>query len=617
MRARSLAEMLRDQYQVETRRPLEDIFEEEPVDLTTFIRDKQFLNHPRLSEIQYDLVRHIEQIYYQDLYPDMVEAFGKYWAPVRFVNELIGQYGKGAGKDMTARISSARIVYLASCLWSPQRYYGMPENDEIHILNVAPAAPQAYRAFFKPFRTLMDTSPWFKDRSHTTDFSVKFKKHLEAVSGHSDAETQEGLNILLGIADEVSAFRSKEEAERGIKASGREPSKSSEAILNMLRTSANTRFPDTYKILAISYPRFKGDAIQRLTLEGKEDNEKYGDDSRIYVSGPYATWEVNPRIKGKESFQRDYDKDPEMARAKYECQPSLSSNRFFRNEQAVYAAFADKKPPPIRFEYYYGIDEEEDYPEKGPLKEQPGWQVRFHFSDDVYPILGARYCLHGDMALNRDAAGVAMAHVKRWHSSVGDGVLGSTVHSRMPIVKLDFVDAFKADIAAKPVAREVQIRWYRKLVFALIKRGFSVVRATFDQFQSLDTMQILESRGIESKRVSMDSNDVPWQNLRDVMYEGRLEAYWDQVVVDEVLALTKLSNGKVDHPASFGKDRADALCGAVLGATEMGGDEGEQPFRADIDHVDRPDPFSTGYSGWGGSDGDTRVPDFLRGSSPW
>lgn len=93
---------------------LDDIFEEEPVDLTTFVTDKRFMGNPPLSPVQYDAVRHIERVYYPDLYPAMAAEFdpkksrttigpaGKhskevvdsYWADsIRMVNFVTLQWG--------------------------------------------------------------------------------------------------------------------------------------------------------------------------------------------------------------------------------------------------------------------------------------------------------------------------------------------------------------------------------------------------------------------------------------------------------------------------------------------------------------------------------------------
>jgi hypothetical protein len=65
------------------------------------------------------------------------------------------------------------------------------------------------------------------------------------------------------------------------------------------------------------------------------------------------------------------------------------------------------------------------------------------------------------------------------------------------------------------------------------------------------------------------------------MYDHRLEAYWDARVVDQILSLNRLPNGKVDHPPGGAKDLADAVVGAVVGALQLGGSEGDNPSRAD------------------------------------
>lgn len=597
---RTLADELREQYHakgIETpRHALEDIFEEEPVDLTTFVQDSAYLENPPLSPEQFVVVRHLEQIYLPDLYPSMVEYFGPQWKPVRFVNFAWIQWGKGSGKDHVCRIAAARIAYLLLCLHSPQRYFGMPRQDWIHTLNIAAAAQQAHRAFFRPLADLVRVAPCFKDRSDPREYSIRYDKHIESISGHSESGTQEGLNLLLGIADEISEFKTREEAEKTSRSTGREPTKTADNTIKMMRTSARTRFPGVFKIAAISYPRFKGDPIQQLCARGREDYEKRGEKSRTFVSGPLPTWEVNPRVSGKEEFQEDYDEDPDMARAMYECKPEASVNRFFRNKAALFAALGDHdRQTPIEVEYYWGIDESfgDISMTEGDVvaKQQPGWQVKFHFAEDFVPIRGAIYAMHGDIAINGDRAGVAMCHVRKWAIPEWQTAMGATAYEPRPVVKLDFVTAFEADLRADPQPREVQIRWYRKLVWTLKSRGFDVIRVTFDGYQSTDAIQILTAWGVESERVSTEKVDV-YDNLRDVMYDDRLEGYWVPKLLEEFEGLTRLPNGKVDHPPGGSKDMADAVAGACLGALELGGDEGENPQRADQPYA--VDEFGTG-----------------------
>lgn len=600
--------MLREQRQVATTTNLSVLFEEEPPPLEVFIRDKKYLNNPEqsLSPIQYDFVRHFEQIFLPDLYPDMVAEWGEYWSPVRYVNELAVEWGKGSGKDHCCQVAVARVANLLLCLRDPQGYYGLPHQAIIHTLNVAASSSQAHGVFFKPLRTLLTRSPWFADKFEgdvpgPQAISIRFRKQIELISGHSSSETLEGKNLIAAIADEISAFPTV--AEVMANKAGRVPVKTAEGILDMLRSSATTRFPQSFKLAQISYPRFKGDAIQQAIAVGEEDIKEYGAESVYYISGPYATWNVNPRFEQFErvevegatepvpnlaSIVKDYRKNPAYARAKYECKPELSANRFFQNDKHIYAAFGDQRPDPITFEYYWGTDESFDATMRDEtgraLPARPGWQVRFSFSPDLKPMAGAIYTLHGDMAVSGDKAGVAMCHTRSFvHGEWvrGEPQEGNYVMEPRPVVKVDFVTSFEADAAAPNAPREVQIRWYRKLVYELVARGFNVRYVSFDNFQSVDTIQILMAQGIESKRVSMDLNIAGWENLRDLMYDGRLEGYWRPGLIDEIRALTRLPNGKVDHPPMGSKDEADALAGAALGAVEWGGSEGDVPEEVD------------------------------------
>lgn len=571
--SRSIADQLRERIGEDAPASVaETAFEIEPVPLSVFVQDAAYLGNPPLSDEQFHVVRHLEQVFLPSTYPGMVETFGAEWEPVRLINFAWVQWGKGSGKDHVCRIANARAINLLSCLKNPQGYFEMPAQDWIHTLNVAASATQAGRAFFKPLKDMMKR-PCFKGISDPVEYSIRFPdKQLEAVSGHSMAETMEGLNLIFAIADEISAFKTKAEADRYASTSGgREPAKTAESILKMLRTSARTRFPKNFKLAAISYPRFKGDAIQTLCAKGEADNAAKGTRSRVLVSGPLATWQVNPRISGREDFEDDYDEDPVMAATMYECKPQASVNRYFSNDFALHAAFGVRRSEdPVQIEYVWGRDLRVEASAPAGADLQEGWQAQFRFAPDFRPIPGAMYCLHGDMAISGDRAGIAMAHVKEWKQA--DSTRAEEV-TDLPIVKLDFVTSFEADIGAVPAKREVQIRWYRQLISQLIEMGFSIVSASFDRFQSADTMQVLELWGMESKRVSVDANDAAYAAVRDVMYEYRFEGYFRQRVIDEFSALGRLPNGKIDHPPSGSKDEADAVAGAVLGALKHGGSE--------------------------------------------
>ena len=555
-------------------------WEHEPVSLDRFITGRDFLANPPLSPIQYEAVRICERIYYEPAYAMLAETCmdaenRAYWAqPFRMVNIGTLEWGKGSGKDHICRIISLRATYLLLCLWSPLKYYTMPEQDTIHLINVASSAPQANRAFFTPLRRAV-TRPhgWFAkhDYVHPLKGEIDYAKNVQAISGHSDAETQEGLNILVGVADEIDAFKTLAELEKHLGAQARESSRSAEGVLRMLRSSARTRFPQVFKNIVISWPRYRGSMIQQLIARGEESlrtNEK----SPHFTSGPYCTWEVNPRVPGREFFQDDYDDDPLGSMARYECRPQRASNPYFSNEQAIQGCLRSYPQPPVTVTY---------------MLKGNAWQPHFEFSPDFTPVRGAAYAMHADLAINGDRAGISIAHVMRWDefTVMGEDQEGGEVEVTefRPRVKVDAVFSFESDMGTDP-PREIGIRWARLLFLELRRRGWNMRLFTADGFQSADTFQILEQQyGVETDLVSTDRTEEPWRGLKDLTSEDRIE--WpgakDDVVYIELLGLTRLPNGKVDHPNGGSKDLADALACSAQGAIVLGG-------REELDQFGRP-----------------------------
>lgn len=173
--------------------PLELLFWEEPVPLEVFISDRKYMANPPLSPIQFEFVQHIERIFLPETFQMMADEFGGYWDETRdipIVNDITGQWGKGGGKDHSVRMAHLRVTYLLLCLKNPQRYFAMPDQDSIHLLNIAANSGQANRAFFKPMTQAVKRG-WFKDFADPKRDTIEYAKNIEAVSGHSDAEGQE------------------------------------------------------------------------------------------------------------------------------------------------------------------------------------------------------------------------------------------------------------------------------------------------------------------------------------------------------------------------------------------------------------------------------------------
>ena len=162
-----------------------------------------------------------------------------------------------------------------------------------------------------------------------------------------------------------------------------------------------------------------------------------------------------------------------------------------------------------------------------------------------------------------DALGFAMGHVSHM-TTTDDGEL-------KPYIIIDCLVRIQA-----PSGQEIFIGDIRRLIYALKDdRKFKIKRVTMDGFQSTDTRQQLIRRRIDAEHVSVDKNLTPYYDLRDALYEDRIE--FPRYIVTlrrgdtekvEILnyELTNLEdNGdKIDHPPQGSKDVSDAVAGVVF-----------------------------------------------------
>ncbi|NCV87479.1 MAG: hypothetical protein EBW14_16820, partial [Oxalobacteraceae bacterium] len=300
----------------------DNYFEENPVDAKTFVESPEYLGQPPLSDIQYDIVQAMSQIYRkEDLQELMGEKEGEEYYEKYTKNEIILQLGKGSGKDFTSTVACAYIVYKLLCLKDPARYFGKPSGDAIDLINVAINAQQAKNVFFKGFKTKIERSPWFAGKYEAKVDSIGFNKSITVYSGHSERESHEGLNLLLAVLDEISGFASEV-------MTGNEQGKTADNIYKAFRGSVDSRFPDLGKVVLLSFPRYNGDFISErydsviaeketitkthryiinpLLPEDDADNWfeiswDYDEISSYKYPGVFAlkraTWEVNPTRK--------------------------------------------------------------------------------------------------------------------------------------------------------------------------------------------------------------------------------------------------------------------------------------------------------------------------------
>ena len=529
----------------------DDHFEEIPVDAKTFVEGEAYLGQPPLSDVQYDIVEAMSQIYRkEDLINMMGEEKGTKYYNKYTKNEIILQLGKGSGKDFTSTVACSYIVYKLLCLKDPAKYFGKPSGDAIDLINVAINAQQAKNVFFKGFKTKIEKSPWFVGKYNAKADSVEFDKSITVYSGHSERESHEGLNLLLAVLDEISGFAS----EIG---TGNDQGKTADNIYRAFRASVDSRFPDLGKVVLLSFPRYPGDFIserydaviaEKESIEKthrfiinpilpEDDPDNYFDiswDEDQIISYKYPgvfalkkpTWEVNPTRK-IDDFKIAFLTDIGDAMQRFACVPTFASDAFFKQSEKVRACMTLRNP----------VDNFRRFDES--FKPDP---------DKVYYV-------HADLAQKHDKCAVAIAHVDKW---VNIQVINN-YEQVAPIVVVDAVAWWEPKVEGPVNLSEVKM-WIQNLR----RLGFNIGMVSFDRWQSFDIQNELKQVGMRTDTVSVAKKH--YEDMAMLVYEERLVMPAIELLFDELTQLKIMKNNRVDHPRKKSKDLADAVCGAIFGA---------------------------------------------------
>jgi hypothetical protein len=529
----------------------ENHFIETPVDVKTFVQSPEYLGQPLLSDIQYEIVEAMSQIYRKE---DLIDLMGQAEGLNHFnkytKNELILQLGKGSGKDFISTVACAYVVYKLLCLKDPAIYYGKPAGDAIDIINVAVNAQQAKNVFFKGFKTKIEKSPWFAGKYNAKADSIEFDKAITVYSGHSERESHEGLNLLMAVLDEISGFAT----EVG---TGNEQGKTADNIYKAFRGTVDSRFPDLGKVVLLSFPRYQGDFISQRyesviadkeTIERKHTfimNEdlphddpgnqfeiSWDEDTIVSYKIPrvYAfkrpTWEVNPTRK-IEDFKLAFYTDLGDAMMRFACMPTYASDAFFKQKEKLEKCMNTRNP----------LD-----------------QFR-RFDETFKPDENKVYYIHADLAQKHDKCAVAIAHVDKW---VNIQVI-KDYEQVAPIVVVDAV-AWWEPRAEGPVNLSEVKQW----IMNLRRQGFNLGMVSFDRWQSFDIQNELQAVGIRTETVSVAKKH--YEDLAMMIYEERVSIPMIPILLEEMSELKIMKGNRVDHPRKKSKDLADAVCGAVFGA---------------------------------------------------
>jgi len=139
-------------------------------------------------------------------------------------------------------------------------------------------------------------------------------------------------------------------------------------------------------------------------------------------------------------------------------------------------------------------------------------------------------------------------------------------HKEDNIVVLDLIKAWIPE-----PDKEVSFKDIEKFIIDLKEDGYRIGSVTYDNYQSVSSLQELQRRGITAKYKSVNRTREAYDTLKDLIYQERIDAYFDKDTIEELMGLDVVYGDRVDARPGMKKDRADAVAGAVHGVLKEPG----------------------------------------------
>jgi hypothetical protein len=476
----------------------------------------------------------------------------------------------GIGKTTFASIAIPYMVHWVLCLKDPQDYFELLPGSRIAFMQMSTSESQANEVVFGDIKARIEHCQWFVDHARFDPKwtkQLRFPKEIWVLPGDSAETTFEGYNILGGILDEADSHKvtaNKDYAEDGYTTIQRRISSRFEhrgliIVIGQMK-KANGFAARKYKEL-IQAPRAY---VVRMTIwesrgwqhylgpDGERHSFWYDAHRKKIVPTGVVPLVTNKNIfEIPDVYRRDFENNPEKA---------------LRDLAGI--------PPATGDPFISLVDRIEECRDR--------WQRRYRdigspvtescidprFEPWFKSLNSLKRVMHIDMAYspNGDALGMAMGHVHEMVELEGE---------LKPYIIFDMLLRMKAGSG-----QEIMFSDVRRRVYDLIdKKKFKIRKVTLDGFQSQDTIQQFRRRRIDADYLSVDRQKLPYEDLREAIYESRVEfppyitlvkpgsTQSTEIAVDELSQLTDTGK-KIDHPPDGSKDVAD--CMAAVVTTLMG-----------------------------------------------
>ena len=497
------------------------------------------------------------------------------------VHEALLCGSTASGKSEIAKITTLYHMHLLSCIDNPQALYGLPSTTSIVFVILAAKPHVTKKVLYTPRRKMVETIPYFQkhlkpDRLVESEM-IFAEKNIRVVPGGADADTVLGEAIIGGILDEVNFMHIVLKSKKAEVSTGRagvyDQAKSIHStvtrrkkgrfisqgpLIGVVCTSSSTRysgdFTDIRKKAVIANNETGVYVYDRPQYEVWPQDRYCGEKFRVLVGNDTVgqTRIMEPGEKERRGtrvlripieYLADFQSDIYSA-LRDVCGISTSSlNPFFRRRFKIQEACIRGEEAGLR-----------SFLEKDNV---------ILGVDDMPMLLPGHYCtnpskpryVHIDLSINGDRCGLAMVR----YDGLQKMIRSNGVEESLPKVSVELACSIEPDANNEIQFSEIRT-WVKQL---RDKYGYPIKAVTYDGTFSVESIQQWKKQGMKTGHLSVDRTSTPYKQLRDAVYDGRVEMFEQEILLSEMFNLEYDSiKDKIDHPVGQSKDVADAVCGA-------------------------------------------------------
>lgn len=544
------------------------------------------------------------------IYPMLVDLLSEALSDP-MIYEIVMTGAIGYGKSYGCGHGIAYEAHRLLCMRNPQQYAGINKATKLLFMNMSVSAENADSVLYSYIYNAISNSPWFREHFPVDERTGLYwpEKNIEIKSGSSSEVALIGSNLVGVAMDEANFMTNARRSSRMIQAGETDVAM---GMYNQIIKRRTSRFlkslkgdrPPPARMWLLSSKQFPGDFLEKR-IDKIEEMQLMGMDVHSYIidcdqwtpkmslgdhpNNPFTSGEWFPVMIGdamnasrildvdntyttKDEIVERFDEvipdgcellpvpsellltfQEDLPNAIRDiCGRSIHSKRPYINDpdgiraMICNASLGDvERVHPYEFEQYHILSSELLITDLIPTMIDEFKRVRPLVNPD------AKRVVHGDMALNRQCAGIAVNHCagfkeirQRIPKQVyEDGELCTRyvdILERRPIIITDFMLRI-----VPPVGGEISLKSFRFFIYALERMfGFEYDRTienaiSFDQFQSAETLQEIKDQGYATGRFSVDRNPEAYEKLKSAIRDQRYSCYMYKPFLEDLASIER------------------------------------------------------------------------------